>query len=50
MESKKGMAMETLGKWVLAVVFLALVVAGIITQRDKLFSWFAKLAEAIRFR
>ncbi len=47
---KRGIAIDTLIKWIIAIVVLVLVLAGIATQKEKLLSIIQKLSEILRFR
>ena len=50
MKSKKGIASETLIKWLIALAVLVLVIVGIASQKDKLLSLIGRFSEALRFK
>jgi len=47
---KKGIAFDTLIKWIIAIAVLVVVLASIATQKDRIISLIQKFSEMLRFR
>ncbi len=47
--NKRALALETLGKWIIALVILVLLVLGVMILQGKGTNLFEKIAEILRF-
>ncbi len=47
--NKRALALETIGKWILALIILVLLITGMIVLKGKGINLFDKIAEILRF-